>query len=279
MNCYEILEVSQNASPEVIKAAYKSLMQRYHPDKNPGNAAVAAHALEVTQAYEVLSDANKRAAYNLQLKQHSADSPNIVRGRSRDVQASSVGNDWLGAKDKKSYWLLWFLIALTIGFSWFALTLLKGRPMDAVLSLQPEMPKKEADARVNEESARTIAVFLSDLTIDLKIPGESSGDAARVLKIPTLGITVGAFDADRVLRYIADNKELIRQKLEEKLVDAKYEDLIKADGEQYLRNMVMESIGDTTGTNHFKDDPIHSAEVSRGYGVVDVLLPRSYSVH
>ena len=36
---YDILEVSHTASPEVIRAAYRSLMQRYHPDKNPGRNA------------------------------------------------------------------------------------------------------------------------------------------------------------------------------------------------------------------------------------------------
>ena len=54
MNYYEILEVSRNASKEVVKAAYKSLMQRYHPDKNPGDTAIAERAAMVVQAYEVI---------------------------------------------------------------------------------------------------------------------------------------------------------------------------------------------------------------------------------
>ena len=69
MNYYEILEVSQNASKEVIKAAYKSLIQRYHPDKNPDNVQIAERASLVVQAFEVLSNVDKRAVYDLQLKE------------------------------------------------------------------------------------------------------------------------------------------------------------------------------------------------------------------
>ena len=68
MNYYEILEVSPAASPEVIRAAYKSLMQRYHPDRNPDDASAAVRATRVVQAYEVLSDAERRAAYDRELQ-------------------------------------------------------------------------------------------------------------------------------------------------------------------------------------------------------------------
>jgi curved DNA-binding protein CbpA len=69
---YDALEVSPNASPEVIRAAYRSLMQRFHPDRNPGDEAVAARAAVIAQAYAVLSDADKRAEYN-QILQRAAE--------------------------------------------------------------------------------------------------------------------------------------------------------------------------------------------------------------
>lgn len=71
-NYYDILEVSRSASPEVIRAAYRSLMQRYHPDKNPGDGQAAERAALVVQAYETLSDATRRAAYDATLPDPAA---------------------------------------------------------------------------------------------------------------------------------------------------------------------------------------------------------------
>lgn len=65
---YDTLEVSRLASPDVIRAAYRSLMQRFHPDRNPGDPAAANRAAQVAVAYEVLSDAQKRARYDAGLQ-------------------------------------------------------------------------------------------------------------------------------------------------------------------------------------------------------------------
>ncbi len=67
MTHYDTLEVSQRASKETIKAAYKSLMQRYHPDRNPGNAEVEELARRINEAYRILSNVEARAAYDLLL--------------------------------------------------------------------------------------------------------------------------------------------------------------------------------------------------------------------
>jgi molecular chaperone DnaJ len=61
---YEILEISRNASPEEIKKAYRKMAIRYHPDKNPGDKASEEKFKEAAEAYEILSDENKRARYD-----------------------------------------------------------------------------------------------------------------------------------------------------------------------------------------------------------------------
>lgn len=61
---YEILEVSRSAQQEEIKRAYRKLAIKYHPDKNPGNADAEASFKELAEAYDIISDANKRAAYD-----------------------------------------------------------------------------------------------------------------------------------------------------------------------------------------------------------------------
>lgn len=61
---YEVLGVSRNASNEEIKKAYRKLALRYHPDKNPGDKSAEEKFKEAAEAYEVLSDDQKRARYN-----------------------------------------------------------------------------------------------------------------------------------------------------------------------------------------------------------------------
>lgn len=62
---YQILGVSKTSSAEEIKKAYRKLAMQYHPDKNQGNKAAEEKFKEISEAYEVLSDSEKKANYDL----------------------------------------------------------------------------------------------------------------------------------------------------------------------------------------------------------------------
>ncbi|MGB3616109.1 MAG: J domain-containing protein [Elainellaceae cyanobacterium] len=63
-NYYDILDVSQGATAAEIKSAYRKLARRYHPDLNPGDRAAEESFKTVGEAYEILSDADKRSQYD-----------------------------------------------------------------------------------------------------------------------------------------------------------------------------------------------------------------------
>ncbi|KAL1827334.1 hypothetical protein ACET3Z_005746 [Daucus carota] len=73
---YDILQVPKGAPDDQIKRAYRKLALKYHPDKNPGNEEANKKFAEINNAYEVLSDSEKREIYDRHgeqgLKQHAA---------------------------------------------------------------------------------------------------------------------------------------------------------------------------------------------------------------
>ena len=62
---YEILEVSRESSLEEIKTAYRRLALKYHPDKNLGDRAAEERFKQISEAYQVLADPEKRQLFDL----------------------------------------------------------------------------------------------------------------------------------------------------------------------------------------------------------------------
>ena len=61
---YDVLGVSKDADEGELKSAYRKLAMKNHPDRNPDDAAAAERFREATEAYEILKDPQKRAAYD-----------------------------------------------------------------------------------------------------------------------------------------------------------------------------------------------------------------------
>ena len=65
---YDVLQVERDATPERVRAAYRKLAQKYHPDKMPGNANAGRAMSALNAAYDVLSDAHRRAEHDLWIR-------------------------------------------------------------------------------------------------------------------------------------------------------------------------------------------------------------------
>ena len=63
-NYYDILNVKKDATADEIKSAYRTLAKKYHPDLHPGDNEAAEKFKEINEAYETLSDPQKREAYD-----------------------------------------------------------------------------------------------------------------------------------------------------------------------------------------------------------------------
>lgn len=285
MNYYELLEVSPKASPEVLKAAYKSLIQRYHPDRNPGDRLAAERSQSIVQAYQVLSDAGKRAAYDLSLKQQ-ADSDNTIRIRARDAltRAETRG---VTTPHRGLSWLVIAFVALGL---WAVWPVAENRPSETPpqASMGSTQTGNVPDSRQAEPSdgevrtaPRTLPNYLEDLRVTLQSP-EKPADATpvgatHVLSIATIGVVVGPFDAEPFISFLETNKDYIGQRLTERLATAEHVKLV--DGkERYLKRLILDSLGEITNTNRAEKYAFPGTVSDARYGAVEILLPGSFAV-
>ena len=86
-NYYEILQVKDFAEPEVIKASYKALSMKYHPDIN--KAASPDIMVSINEAYEILKDPNRKAAYDAELHKQKNTAENNDYSKENSQHASS----------------------------------------------------------------------------------------------------------------------------------------------------------------------------------------------
>lgn len=277
MNHYQELEVAENASPEVLKAAYRSLMQRFHPDRNPGDADASARAVRLTQAYETLSDPARRAAYDAEIRKR--------RGVPGDSTARGEPGAALGARNSRRNSAVWTALStsvLVLFFAWMAWPTVfpkaKGPGIDSSV---PVAAKAIVMAGVPAAPGVTMPEFARNLRIELK-PVAPSGSPALpgprlVLVIPTIELVVGNFDADRYVAFVTRNREDIVQGVADRLSIVAPGTLAGLDGESRLRRLIVDAIADIIG-GRSRDGSALPQSAAAPYGAIDALVPDGFSI-
>ncbi|MBC7619090.1 MAG: J domain-containing protein [Candidatus Saccharibacteria bacterium] len=258
---YDTLEVSPKASAEVIRAAYKSLMQRHHPDKQGAAAPSGDRATHIAQAYSVLSDPGQRAAYDQTLALPSLP----LNGVAVPARANTK---YSPPPDRKAWyvWYAWALIATILLAGGVILTQSKKRldSKPALRNVQPgerqegrtgsgptatdplsqstassgaDMPAAQASAPL---LARTLMPYALDLSVEL-------ATRRHVLTIPELGLRVGAPEPLRwVQKLEAQRQEILRQLLV-RLAAVPFDELAKPEADLYLKSLMAHTVAQAIG--------------------------------
>lgn len=301
MNHYELLEVHPKASAEVIRAAYKSLMQRHHPDKNPGNAAVAERAARVVQAYEVLSDPARRAAYDAELAAPKAAAAPVwapdpataaLRGRVRRPAPR---------RDNRMFWAGCLVVGVIV-VSWLAMRSLQKAAVVEEHAAAAQSKAAAPAARAEEGGApsstspapaatgprdvpRDIPAFATNLTVKLRNPARPWEETGRVLSIPVLGLRVGSVDPEGAIRHLGNTREQLTARLQERLAELRFDDLLASDAQADLARRIAIILNEAAGTQRtptlppgVAGIPVGGGDPAERYGVVEVLLPDGFAV-
>ncbi len=174
---YDIFEVSPDASPETIRNAYKSLVQRHHPDKNQGDPHAEEVLKAINFAYGVLSDPMKRLAYDASLAamrgvQTTATPPDDSAYKHANVRRQGANRDGVSAPEAvvpemdktvrvpaqpKSHLAAISLLALLLVAGVLVILLLNGDEQEEISLLIATQPEHKLDiASGNQATPRPV---------------------------------------------------------------------------------------------------------------------------
>ncbi len=286
MTYYDILEVTPSASQEVIRAAYKSLIQRYHPDRNPGDYAAATRTTTLVEAYQVLSDSARRTAYDNDL-QRNAVARKVTKSGAPYARPSRSG----ALPEKQFSWLLFWVIVLA-GVTLFAAWVVLGTtpqggavpaPVPASQAIKFDAagkPDVDVVKAATYVQPRTLPTYLENIKANLtpRVKEVDGGDLEpkHVLTIKTIGLVVGNFDPDKFIDFMERNRDFVGRVLAEKLAVADVKLLAEANGERYLKDLILDAIGEISSTNRREKHFLDGGRSVAYHGAVDVSLPQSF---
>jgi hypothetical protein len=293
---YDTLEVSRAASPEVIRAAYRSLMQRFHPDRNPGDAAAAARASAIARAYDVLSDAAQRAAYDASLDAVPAALPPAPPTGSRSHRARVAPPP----RRANLGWGAWATVAVVVvgaAVAWWPRRESPAAQLGAIrqafeapgidetqrqallaryaalLAQQPDLERVLDAPRDSDRQARSFRLLEQPLVVHL-----ANDQGAAQLTIPEAVVVAGSFESARLIGHLGRHRERVLQELAAALAREAPGEFAKPDGARRLQRAVVASIAVSLGTDLSQRYPSTFFESPGRYGVVEVLLPAGFQL-
>ena len=158
---YEVLGVAKTASADEIKSAYRKLAMKYHPDRNPGDESAKAKFQEASEAYEVLSNAEKRQRYD----QYGHEGVNFGPG------GFDFGRDFSHFQDVDLSDILNSVFGSAMGGGGFGFGSMFG---GGRRQTDPDGPQRGADMSMELEVDFEEALFGSERTLELTLPEECS---------------------------------------------------------------------------------------------------------
>lgn len=175
VNYYEVLGVSRTATSDEIKKAFRRLARQYHPDVNPGDKSAEEKFKDINEAYDVLSDEEKRVEYNRSL------SGNKGRGIRPGGKASSNGNGKTPRTEQDLWKFKDFNNVNTKRPKIASSPRLTRRDVEAKLTIPLEKAYQGGRQRIRLEDGRSIEVDMPAAMIDgqkirLKGQGIEGGD-------------------------------------------------------------------------------------------------------
>lgn len=243
MTHYEILEVSPNASSEVIRAAFKSLTQKYHPDRNPGNSDYAKKTQDISLAYSVLGDSENRAAYDFFLRE-------TVQTEPRN-KAATVPVGGLQVKTKTveisspppslpiPIWVVGAIVLATLAGAVFLANLIRSDNVQ-IESFIREMERDSKEREDKERDQRTFMLFPNGYPLKIAVlRPTSSVPEVRVWNIPPIKLHVGKRDSTRVVNDLAKNADILQRAIIENLSEMKEQQLLEQSASFFIRNRIM----------------------------------------
>ncbi|OYU45204.1 MAG: hypothetical protein CFE44_08745 [Burkholderiales bacterium PBB4] len=296
MSHYDTLEVSPRASAEVIRAAYKSLMQRHHPDKQAGAGHDPTLATRIAQAYGVLSDPVQRAAYDALLQSPQVATPSRQPGRP------------LAQRKSWQLWYAWGLIAIILVTGGVLLSQSKKRadpylrpapPLASQTTATPSLPLELGDKPVlpviagntavlpviaapetpQQVRARTVMPYALDLSVELR--PERPGAPSHVLAIAELGLRIGTAEPQRWIQKIEAQRQDILRLILTQLSTARAEDLARPEADLYLKGLIANTVAQAIQLPTLAAGPAPTPTADATLALVqpiEVLLPQGCRV-
>ena len=180
---YEVLGVAKDATADQIKSAYRKLAMKYHPDRNPGDESAKEKFTEAAEAYEVLSNAEKRERYD----RFGHEGVNFGQG------GFDFGRDFSHFQDVDLGDILGSIFGGGMGGGGFA-DMFGGAFGGRRRRADPNAPERGADMTMELEIDFDEALFGSERTIDLNLPdacpechGTGAAEGSKRVTCPTCG--------------------------------------------------------------------------------------------